>query len=497
MVRKSQENLRVIESSKTIFLLLAVLIAGAALPGAVFACDVTSVTLYLGRTHFIAISHNTSTVYRSSGDSFWFHVHWSADTPDDQGFDLVIYDYTTSETLTTRSITSPTQRTYTGSTTLQTYSFVPHTIKAKMRRKPSGDWFWSSGRTLTVFKVDIDTPASFPAYVGLDDTLQLGSTIAHFSAGGGTYSWSKVTGPGTVTFSPSANSPDPTFSADQSGNYTVKVEYTKDGSTVSDTSGTITVVEIKSETESEAPAGERDRTLLGIGEQVRCWVEPSITVNWSVTGDGGSIYPLSGSETTFTAVKSNATPKYATIHAELPGSSNECTIDFTIIKPTGEINVWAQDEDHAELGPPDLYMCHWHVFEAFVQPTTVSFYNVSFRENIPLNEWEWPDGTPNSYGPLFLPFSVWQNNMWGDGCNAWDNHVSLLNHPIEGPIDFDIDLDIPEQFQDDAGEWWTFLPDGSHLHEFRASDYRSKGTILDDNVPTGQTWRGPYKTSGN
>ncbi|MCH7559172.1 MAG: hypothetical protein IIB56_17205, partial [Planctomycetes bacterium] len=116
MVRKIQENLRVIESSKTIFLLLVVLIAGAALPGAVFACDVTSVSFYLGRTQAIAESHNTSTVYIASGDSFWFHVHWGADTPDDQGFDLVIYDYSTSETLTTRSITSPTQRTYTGST---------------------------------------------------------------------------------------------------------------------------------------------------------------------------------------------------------------------------------------------------------------------------------------------------------------------------------------------------------------------------------------------
>lgn len=154
MVRKIQENLRVIESSKTIFLLLVVLIAGAALPGAVFACDVTSVSFYLGRTQAIAESHNTSTVYIASGDSFWFHVHWGADTPDDQGFDLVIYDYSTSETLTTRSITSPTQRTYTGSTSLQTYSFVPHTIKAKVRRKPSGDWFRSSGRTLTVVEVD-------------------------------------------------------------------------------------------------------------------------------------------------------------------------------------------------------------------------------------------------------------------------------------------------------------------------------------------------------
>ena len=254
----------------------------------------------------------------------------------------------------------------------------------------------------------------------------------------------------------------------------------------------IYVVELKSETVATVP-DDRSRTLLGIGEEVNCWVDPSMTMFWSLTGDGGTL-DVDGEEVTqgiFTAVKSNDTPKYATVKAELPGTGLEWTLEFTIIKPTGEINVFVYDEDKAELGPPDLYMSHSHVFEAFVQPTTVSFYNVAFQENAPVTEWEWPDGTDESFGPKINGFTVGYNNMWGDGCIGYDHPVSRLGNP---PVDFEILLSVPEEFQDDGGNWWAFLPDGSHKHEYRASDYKSKGTILDDNVPSGQGWMGPYKT---
>ncbi|MCK4373827.1 MAG: hypothetical protein KAX19_00820, partial [Candidatus Brocadiae bacterium] len=94
---------------------------------------------------------------------------------------------------------------------------------------------------ITAVDVEIHTPATFPAYVCLDGNLSLGCTVTPAAAGGGTYSWSKVTGPGNVTFTPSASAEDPSFSADAAGTYTVKVEYTKGGTTCSDTSGNIVV----------------------------------------------------------------------------------------------------------------------------------------------------------------------------------------------------------------------------------------------------------------
>lgn len=246
MLKKSQETPKIIKPTGIMFLLGA-LAVGAVLPGTVFACNVTWVTLYIGETQPIAENHNTSTVYLPSGNSFGFHVHWSAPTPDNEGFDLIIYDETTSETLATCSITSPTQRSYTGSTTLQTYSFVPHTIKAKVRRKPSGEWFSGpTGRTLTVFKIEIVSPVStsFPKYIGIDTGLTLISEITPAAATGGTYTWSKASGPGTATFSPSDDSTT-SFSADTVGSYTVKVEYAIGEGTCSDTAGTIEVVNAK------------------------------------------------------------------------------------------------------------------------------------------------------------------------------------------------------------------------------------------------------------
>jgi len=108
---------------------------------------------------------------------------------------------------------------------------------------------------VTIFDVEITTPSSFPAFVGLNEDLVLGCTVYPTDTNSaGTFSWTKVTGPGTVTFSnDSSSSEDPNFSANQAGTYTAKVEFTIDNSpggctespiTVSDTSGDIVVVEV-------------------------------------------------------------------------------------------------------------------------------------------------------------------------------------------------------------------------------------------------------------
>ena len=103
---------------------------------------------------------------------------------------------------------------------------------------------------VTIFDVDITTPSSFPVYVCINDNLSLGSTVYPSGTNSaGTFSWTKASGPGTVTFT-SSTSEDPTFSANQAGTYTAKVEFTIDNSpgsctqspmTVSDTSGNIVI----------------------------------------------------------------------------------------------------------------------------------------------------------------------------------------------------------------------------------------------------------------
>ncbi|MBI4707745.1 MAG: hypothetical protein HY761_07465, partial [Candidatus Omnitrophica bacterium] len=95
------------------------------------------------------------------------------------------------------------------------------------------------------FNAAITTPAEFPAYVGVDDNLSL-TASANPSGTTGTYSWSKVSGPGNVTFSAS-NSANTNFSSDTPGMYKVKCEFLASGATSSYTveSGEIWVVGVE------------------------------------------------------------------------------------------------------------------------------------------------------------------------------------------------------------------------------------------------------------
>jgi len=163
---------------------------------------------------------------------------------------------------------SPVENDYNSTATF--YSYTPGQYKVYADGFDYYDQNDSDWAYVYVIDVEIDTPSSFPAYVALGDNLQLDCTP--LGATGGTYSWSKVTGPGTVTFS-DPNAKNPTFSANQSGNYTVKVEYTKEEATASDTSGTITVVEV------DINAGLSEQDELDPGKY--------INVNWDDDDNDG------------------------------------------------------------------------------------------------------------------------------------------------------------------------------------------------------------------
>jgi hypothetical protein len=119
-----------------------------------------------------------------------------------------------------------------------------YVIKAQCGDSDTGD-----SVTIYVMTVEIDEPepSEFPKYIGVDSSLTLKAKLTPSSATGGTFTWSKVTGPGSVTFSPNGESENTTsFSSSTVGSYTVKVEYTIDGVTCdSDSSGTIVVCNAK------------------------------------------------------------------------------------------------------------------------------------------------------------------------------------------------------------------------------------------------------------
>ncbi len=97
---------------------------------------------------------------------------------------------------------------------------------------------------VTVFDVEISTPAAFPVYLRLNEQVQLNSTVNPAGIAGD-YMWTQVSGPaGKGSFSDSTIK-NPTFSSGTPGIYKVKVDYTKDGSTASDTSGNIVVFDFE------------------------------------------------------------------------------------------------------------------------------------------------------------------------------------------------------------------------------------------------------------
>ena len=164
-----------------------------------------------------------------------------------------------------------------------------------------------------VIDVVIDTPSSFPAYVAVGTNLALGCTP--LGATGGTYSWTKVSGPGAVTFSPSATAEDPTFSANQAGDYTVQVAYSKGGATCSDTSGTIRVVAVTQVISSTTAACVGQNVTFGAQTNPpNC--APYVTVGWYTTPEGN---PSMGAGSQFTTKWSTPGTKTATA---ICGTSN-------------------------------------------------------------------------------------------------------------------------------------------------------------------------------
>ncbi len=97
---------------------------------------------------------------------------------------------------------------------------------------------------ITIFRVQISQPGAFPAYACLCDGLSLSALVTPSQALGGTYAWSKVSGPGALSFLPSPNVSAPTVQATSPGTYRVKVQYTRDGAVSEAISGDIEMVHV-------------------------------------------------------------------------------------------------------------------------------------------------------------------------------------------------------------------------------------------------------------
>lgn len=190
--------------------------------------------------------------------------------------------------------------------------------------------------------------------------------------------------------------------------------------------------EIQHETVVYYPA-PRDRTDIAIGEQVYCWLDSSTwydrdihylpgggsefdtdtigEVSWIVEG-GGSLSSATGYNTMLTAnLQSGMLNLQAKIKDSGQKGRDKVLIkqeNFQKQKPTG-IKVWYQQDlqnEFAPAGPPNNKVGSGTLFTFQVQPDNVDFSGILFRENIPKQTWQWPDGNQGVFNAIMVNYLV-------------------------------------------------------------------------------------------
>lgn len=198
--------------------------------------------------------------------------------------------------------------------------------------------------------------------------------------------------------------------------------------------GSDSIGDIQSSCEEQCPEPQ-DRTDVGIGELVDCWIDTSTwrgtaiytyaescdrtavsdplgSITWTVSGQG-SIYPTTGASTTLTvdlADEDNIVTVFATATDSLlvdPPVQKQKAFNAKV--PNGANCYYDSDVAIGVLGPPNDWIGGQTSFNVQVMPANVNFNRVTFRENIPQNNWTWNDGTKNTFGPKTVNYTVKNN----------------------------------------------------------------------------------------
>ncbi len=233
------------------------------------------------------------------------------------------------------------------------------------------------------------------------------------------------------------------------------------------------------------------RTTIGIGEQVAIYFDPDLTMTfpetpfWTVLG-AGSVSPETGSGTTLTA---SLSPGAATVKVQVRDVSIPTT--FSVIAPSSLTVISHEDSPQEDEDPNGTQMGAGTYYTDEIEPTIVSFYNVSFRENpTPSMTLTWPNGTNST-----LVFDE-STNAWGVTCGN-DTVQDLIRMPLvttshifNGTNYVDFSFSRPpwaDQYEDNNGNWVGFFTLTASF-EFRGGDKKCR--VIYCGVPGG--WQGPY-----
>ncbi len=194
-----------------------------------------------------------------------------------------------------------------------------------------------SGRGQVLIKVlgiSIDTPGAFPHYVCINKNMNMGSSLIPAGTAGGTFRWSKVSGPGNATFSPAANVEDPAVQFDQPGTYTLKVEYTLGGVTVEETSSNIVAMEVAISQPTAFPAYVCMNEAVQLGSNVVPAAAAGGSYQWSMVS-GPSNVNFAPNNTSPNPTFTTTQPGIYVLKVDYTKGTETCTAT------TGNINVIA------------------------------------------------------------------------------------------------------------------------------------------------------------
>jgi hypothetical protein len=248
----------------------------------------------------------------------------------------------------------------------------------------------------------------------------------------------------------------------------------------------VTVWDVNSVTVANNPPNV-SRTDLGIGEEVNLSiqppVDPSIVVGWS-NGGLGSL-EANGETALFTASQSPGAPS---ITATISGLSR--TIPFNVIAPSGiSIQVqpvsakfpnggnigWGSTAVSTTVAQHIGALTHYLLT---LSPSTVNFYNMTFRENVPSVQVTLPNCTSN--GPQSAPpFIVGQTTP----ANAVDDNFSIYTGiGCINNTDFTTAaIGWREQYLNAASAWTNFGPAIIWQASFAGTSKQTQ--MIDTNIP--------------
>jgi hypothetical protein len=275
---------------------------------------------------------------------------------------------------------------------------------------------------------------------------------------------------------------------------------------------TINVLQLKYVCEAHAPTNDT-RTTIGIGEKVDFEVDgvPSgdtgAQYDWMIFqcsgSDDGSLSIYNAPSTTFTAPIIDA-PNTETmsvwVSVDDPSSDiyGSQQIQYTVLTPTGvtpsiqnDGNSYNNYNFHTK-GPPNNNIGAETYFQQLYTPTSVSFYNVNFRENIPYQTFTWPDGTLEEQDTdTNDTFTVDFDNTAIDDVMSFNS----INRIFHGGYynSFIFTITVPIEYLDDNNIWVACPPSGkNHPREYNGGDQTAKVVVQATSTTSGD-WMGPYK----